>query len=163
MVQRNEKRAMSVASLSPPTPYTALVSLLSVALSSVTDKSRFMIQPRRCRVNIQLARKHCSIQAERPLNLSGIDAQLSRFCRSISAAYAHGAAADAFCRADALQITVGAVPGGTRQISIFCSNLYSISLCHGAIIINMLQITTVNKCLGFDFCDLRRYMQYLNR
>ena len=34
-----EKRAMSVASLSPPTPYTALMSLLSVALSSVTAKA----------------------------------------------------------------------------------------------------------------------------
>jgi len=33
------KRAMSVASLSPPTPYTALMSLLSVALSSVTAKA----------------------------------------------------------------------------------------------------------------------------
>ena len=31
-----KKRAMSVASLSPPTPHTALMSLLNVALSSVT-------------------------------------------------------------------------------------------------------------------------------
>ena len=54
-----KKRAMSVASLSPPTPYTALMSLLSVALSSATAKSNSMILPDACRVNIQPARKAC--------------------------------------------------------------------------------------------------------
>ena len=66
---------MSVASLSPPTPYTALMSLLSVALSSATAKSNSMILPDACRVNIQPARKACSISAESLLNLSGIHAQ----------------------------------------------------------------------------------------
>ena len=77
-----------VASLSPPTPYTALMSLLSVALSSVTVKSSLMIPSRACRVNIQPARKPCSITAESLRNLGGIDAQTRRFWRSISTAYA---------------------------------------------------------------------------
>ena len=83
-----KKRAMSVASLSPPTPYTALMSLLSVALSSATAKSNSMILPDACRVNIQPARKACSISAESLLNLSGIHAQFRRFGCAISVAYA---------------------------------------------------------------------------
>ena len=79
---------MSVASLSPPTPYTALMSLLSVALSSATAKSNSMILPDACRVNIQPARKACSINAESLLNLSGIHAQFRRFGCAISVVYA---------------------------------------------------------------------------
>ena len=83
-----QKRAMSVASLSPPTPCTALMSLLSVALSSVTAKSNFMIPSDSFGVNIQSARKPCSISPETMLNFSGIDAQLRRFGYAISAVYA---------------------------------------------------------------------------
>ena len=64
--------------LSPPTPYTALLSLLSVALSSVTAKSNFMILPDACCVNIQPARKACSISAESVLNFAGLAAQSLR-------------------------------------------------------------------------------------
>ena len=77
------------ASLSPPIPYTALMSLLSVALSSATAKSNSMILPDACRVNIQPARKACSINAESLLNLSGIHAQFRRFGCAISVVYAH--------------------------------------------------------------------------
>ena len=80
---------MSVASLSPPTPYTALMSLLSVALSSATAKSNSMILPDACRVIIQPARKACSISAESLLKLSGIPAQFRRFGCAFSAEYAH--------------------------------------------------------------------------
>ncbi len=72
---------ISVALLSPHPPYTALMSLLSVALSSVTVKSNFMIPSDMFGVNIQLARKRCSICAESVLNLAG-------FCCAFSAAYA---------------------------------------------------------------------------
>lgn len=81
---------MSVTSLSPPTPYTALMSLLSVALASATAKSNSMILPDACRVNIQPARKACSISAESLLNLSGICAQFRRFGCAFSAEYAWG-------------------------------------------------------------------------
>lgn len=85
---QQKKRAMSVASLSPPTPYTALMSLLSVALSSVTAKSNSMILPDAGCVNIQPVRKACSISAESLLNLSGIRAQFRRFGCAISVVYA---------------------------------------------------------------------------
>ena len=79
---------MSIASLSPPTPYTALMSLLSVALSSVTAKSSSMIPSDPSRVNIQPARKHCSTCPEAVLNFHGIDAQLRRFRCAFLTAYA---------------------------------------------------------------------------
>ena len=47
-----------------------------------------MIPPDACRVNIQPARKACSISAESLLNLSGIHAQFRRFGCAISVAYA---------------------------------------------------------------------------
>ena len=64
------------------------MSLLSVALSSATAKSNSMILPDACRVNIQPARKACSISAESLLNLSGIHAQFRRFGCAISVVYA---------------------------------------------------------------------------
>ena len=47
-----------------------------------------MILPDACRVNIQPARKACSINAESLLNLSGIHAQFRRFGCAFSAEYA---------------------------------------------------------------------------
>lgn len=47
-----------------------------------------MILPDACRVNIQPARKACSINAESLLNLSGIHAQFRRFGCAISVVYA---------------------------------------------------------------------------
>ena len=85
---QQKKRAMSVASLSPPTPYTALMSLLSVALSSVTAKSNSMILPDATGVNIHPTRNACSISTETLLNRSGIRAQFRRFGCAISVAYA---------------------------------------------------------------------------
>ena len=73
MVQRNKKESDVDSSTLP---------------ASVTAKSNFMILLGLCCVNIQPARKACSISPESVLNFSGIDAQLRRFCRSISAAYA---------------------------------------------------------------------------
>ena len=72
------KKESEIASLSLPTPYMALMSLLSVAPSSATAKSNSMILlPDACRVNIQPARKACSISAESLLNFAGLAAQLT--------------------------------------------------------------------------------------
>lgn len=61
------------------TPYTALWSLLSVALSSVTAKSNYIIPCELQLVNIQFARNdvhflrfNCSILAELLFNLNGL-------------------------------------------------------------------------------------------
>ena len=53
-----------MASLFPLTPYTALGSLLSVALSSVTAKSIIMITYLSSLVNVQLHRRGCTVFAD---------------------------------------------------------------------------------------------------
>ena len=65
-------------SLSRQIPYAALMSLLSVALSSVTAKSNYIIRNDSMNVNIQRARFICSTTAISVLSLCGFRAQFKR-------------------------------------------------------------------------------------
>lgn len=69
------------------TPYTALESLLSVALSSVTAKSNYTIPLGDAVVNVQPCRRRCSVSATALFNLSDEGVQLQRPRCSLRALY----------------------------------------------------------------------------
>ena len=82
-----KKRAMMTTSLSRQIPYAALMSLLSVALSSATAKSNYMILNDSININIQRARSFCSITAISVLDSRGFHALFKRFGCSSWTAY----------------------------------------------------------------------------